>query len=194
MNWGSVFSAIIGAVIGGAFLIGGQKLSQRTEADKIRKLLFVEIFDNSYMLDDYINSILKRGLTAATYMFPFNLSTSLFDSVEAEYLSLVSLVEYSKLRKDVNKIKGLKLRVFDLQKERVERGIGKDYYFETKQILILAQNTLLDSVTAFSNLLSSSDRKVLKLDDYLNKSRERLEIYKNAADSPNVDLLISTQY
>jgi len=189
MNWSNLLSAVLGATIGGIFLLGSQEYSKISEARKIRKILFSELFNNCSRLDDFMETVIEQG-RGRTHIFQFNISTDLFKSFENEYLSLVPMNEYSQIVQPYNIILFKKNEIRSWERRYLEHSLNENDYFLSAQILIYLQKEILDKINVLTEHINKKELEGINYFDWHRKYHDRVSYFENIDDKPRLILIL----
>jgi hypothetical protein len=175
LNMVSVFSAILGALIGGFFLLIGQWCSNRNSYTRACKVVFVEMFDNAGFLDDIIQQINDAKSPVAPIVLPLNANTDAYLRHEEAFMAGGSLSFFSELRKTISLIQTAKTMVV------LWKIGGQGTSEQSYDLLITCQEHIIATVKTLSKMLSANEKKDIQLVKLTNEFELRLNGLKSSS-------------
>ena len=109
MNWGSVLSAIIGAVIGGAFLLFGQRYVVHEKHEKAKRIVLLESLRNAESLIENVRSIIRDNDNPMGIQVTLNIKIDAFLRYEEDLMSK-RLDEFQEISELIGKVQVAKLK------------------------------------------------------------------------------------
>lgn len=171
MNWGSLASAIVGALIGGVFLLVGQRYSVAIGYRRARKAIFVEMRDNVALTDTIIERI-NGASGSVTLLIPFCVQFDVYDRHE-EALLMGTLGTFSEIRSAVSYVKQ--------QQDMValwSAGVNdKGNCDVSRNVLIECQGRLIRATEVLSLALTRRDLKDIHWCELIQGYKKRLESF-----------------
>ena len=179
MNWGSVLSAIIGAVIGGAFLLFGQRYVVREKHKKAKRIVLLESLRNIESLINNVKTISQDNQNPMGVQVTLNVKIDAFLRYEEDLMSkrLGEFQEISKLMTTIQKAK---------EKTRLWMpgiNIPSDAPQESRKTLHELIETCVKLVTILSRRVGSSELKKVKKEELITEAHHQLKALENSQQS-----------
>lgn len=171
MNWGYLAPTIVGALIGGVFLLVGQRYSVAIGYRSARKAIFVEMRDNVALIDTIIERI-NGASGPVKLLIPFCVQFEVYDRHE-EALLLGTLGTFAEIRAVVSYVKQQQANV-----ALWSAGVnGKGDCDVSHSMLIECQERLIQATGILSQALTRRDRKDIHWRELIEGYKKRLESF-----------------
>lgn len=181
VNWWSLVSAIVGAVIGGVFLLVGQKYLARESYKKARNIVLLEMLDNLDNLNATVE-VLKKNNNPSTVPLTLSIRINAYLRYE-EDLVVGSISNFHKLRQAIDNLRIAKATITWFTPNQVQ--IGHSPQEKSKETLLSAFENTITAVELLSknnkeaeavgklNIISTARKNM----DEINEAKQDFVLY-----------------
>ena len=179
MNWGSVFSAIIGAVIGGVFLLFGQRYVVREKHEKAKRIVLLESLRNIESLINNVKTISQDNQNPMGIQVTLNVKIDAFLRYEEDLMSnrLDEFQEISELMANIQTEKA------KTQWWMPKTNIPCDAPNESRKTLQELIKTCIKLVIILSRRVGSSELKKVKQEALITQAHHQLKVLGSSQQS-----------
>ena len=179
MNWGSVLSAIIGAVIGGAFLLFGQRYVVHEKHEKAKRIVLLESLRNAESLIENVRSIIRDNDNPMGIQVTLNIKIDAFLRYEEDLMSK-RLDEFQEISELIGKVQVAKLKT---QWWMPRMNIPEGAPVESKKTLHELIVTCLKLITILSKRVGNHELKKIRKTELIAAAQEELKALENSQQS-----------
>ena len=179
MNWGSVLSAIIGAVIGGVFLLFGQRYVVREKHEKAKRIVLLEALRNAESLIENVRSIIRDNDNPMGVQVTLNVKVDAFLRYEEDLMSK-RLDEFQEISELIGKVQVAKLKT---QWWIPRMDIPEGAPVESKKTLHELIVTCIKLITILSKRVGNHELKKIRKTELIAAAQEGLKALENSQQS-----------
>lgn len=170
MNWGSILSAVIGAVTGGGFLLAGQRYIAHESHEKAKRIILLESLRNMESLIENVNAIEQNNNPLGPQV-TLNVKIDAFLRYEEDIMSK-RLDEFQEISELISKIQIAKLKT---QWWMPRMNIPDGAPTESKKTLNELIVTCIKLVTILSRRVGNRELKKIRKAELISAARKGLE-------------------
>ncbi|MHB1642336.1 MAG: hypothetical protein ACYCS8_06710 [Acidithiobacillus sp.] len=170
MNWGSILSAVIGAVTGGGFLLAGQRYIAHESHEKAKRIVLLESLRNLERLIENIK-IIEQNNNPLGPPVTLNVKIDAFLRYEEDLMSK-RLDEFQEISELISKIQIAKLKT---QRWMPKMNIPEGAPAESKKTLNELIVTCIKLVTILSRRVGNRELKKIRKAELISAARKGLE-------------------
>ena len=175
MNWGSILSAVVGAVIGGTFLLFGQRYIVRERHEKAKRIVLLESLRNIESLIENVK-IIEQNNNPLGPQVTLNVKIDAFLRYEEDLMSK-RLDEFQEISELIGKIQVAKLKS---QWWMPRMNIPEGAPVESKKTLHELIVTCIQLVTILSKRVGNRELKKIRKAELIAAARKGLEALKKS--------------
>ncbi|MBN6741789.1 hypothetical protein JKG47_14850 [Acidithiobacillus sp. MC6.1] len=185
ISWPQTISAIIGAVIGGAFLFAAQLYNNINKYKSASRIAYLNFYDNALMIDNLFNSSpVNNPITSINKHFNYDIKFGAYYQHEQDIVRGLNLDGIAKIRRCVDYIH----MVSDAISLPVELGGNCFDSDKSREALLTTQKYILESLDLLTFSLGMKDKNYCKEI----RSLEQLKINFNKYEADkNIKYIIS---
>lgn len=170
MNWGSILSAVIGAVTGGGFLLAGQRYIAHESHEKAKRIILLESLRNMESLIENVKTIEQNNNPLGPQV-TLNVKIDAFLRYEEDLMSK-RLDEFQEISELISKIQIAKLKT---QWWMPRMNIPEGAPTESKKTLNELIVTCIKLVTILSRRVGNRELKKIRKAELISAARKGLE-------------------
>ena len=176
MNWGSVLSAIIGAVIGGAFLLFGQRYVVHEKHEKAKRIVLLEALRNAESLIENVRSIIRDNDNPMGVQVTLNVKVDAFLRYEEDLMSK-RLDEFQEISELIGKVQVAKLKT---QWWIPRMDIPEGAPVESKKTLHELIVTCIKLITILSKRVGNRELEKIRKTELIAAAQKELKALENS--------------
>lgn len=178
MNWGSIVSAVVGAVIGGIFLLFGQRYIVRENHEKAKRIILLESLRNIESLIENVK-IIEQNKNPMGPQVILNVKIDAFLRYEEDLMSK-RLDEFQEISELIGKVQVAKLKT---QWWMPRMNIPEGAPVESKKTLHELIVTCIKLITILSKRVRNPELKKIRKTELIAAAQEGLKALENSQQS-----------
>jgi hypothetical protein len=174
MNWGAAISAVLGALIGGVFLIVGQRYAADLNYNKSCRVVLIEMIGNLETIINQIKSLQINTDKSVCVIIHFDVKIDSYLKYEEDIVG-TNLADFIKIRAAVSRIQSAKsMAMMSLP------GTNMGNPHECRKSLTDLFDHLINATQVLSGRLKQNERGVIKVDKSIEDAKQHLETLRKS--------------